>query len=136
MGISPVGASHAHGHVSKANSAAKLAVPEGGISLEGLPETRKNLPEHAKGLARGHSTQKFLDKVARLDADGDGKISQTELGASKFGRGVMAMLLKLQEMIVQPPPPPPPPAPAPPVVDETPVVPPPVEPPTAEPPPA
>jgi hypothetical protein len=58
-----------------------------------LPDTRKVLPEQAKGAAHGLSVQKFFDK---WDSDSDGTITAAEAGP-RFGHGVLAELLKLQE---------------------------------------
>lgn len=97
MSVSHVGGRPVLPVVPQQQSAPKSQAPADGAATELdrnlLPETRKTLPAQAKGAAHGLSVQKFFDK---WDQDGDGKITTAEAGP-RFGRGVLAELLKLQE---------------------------------------
>lgn len=93
MSISHIGHRPSLPIVPQQQSAPSTDADPTGLDRSLLPDMRKMLPPQAKGAANGLSVQKVFDK---LDADGDGVITQAEAGP-RWGHGLLGELLKLQE---------------------------------------
>lgn len=92
MSISHVGHGPSLPLVPQQQSAPAGNTDPTGLDRNLLPDMRKPLPSGAQGVANGLSVQKVFDK---LDANGDGVISQAEAG-HRWGHGLLGELLKLQ----------------------------------------
>lgn len=110
MGVAHLGGNGPLPVVLPRNSSPKTEAVAGAVDPAAPPEAGKQLPDPAKGVAKGLTTERILARWDRnhdgvltaddfgkhRDRDKDGVLTAADFGP-RWGAGILAALLKLQE---------------------------------------